>query len=107
MSSIKEQLNFIVHAEAHGNKDDIEFAKYLRWNILKGIIITNGFVFLFYATRFKNYRNSYLLYSKHILTLLPLMLLGNIMATCLGICSASFGLTPVFTAYKFNKIIPK
>ena len=52
---------FVLHAFHHGSHDDRRMAKFILWNELKGVAICNAFVFMLYAARFKNYRNSYLL----------------------------------------------
>lgn len=62
-------------------------------NYIKGIIISNGLIWMYYASRFKNYRNSYLFQC-------------NILATYFGIHVAAKGVQPLFTAHLFNKYVP-
>jgi hypothetical protein len=56
----------------------------------KSVFICNAIVFSFYAARFKNYRNSYLL-------------LANGVATLIGIQNGVLGTAPVFYGYLFYK----
>lgn len=52
---------FVIHAFKHGNQEERKFARFIIWNEVKGIVIANAFVFMLYASRFSNYRNSHLL----------------------------------------------
>ena len=54
---------FVLHALTHGNADDKRMALFILKNELKGVLIANTFVFMFYFSRFKTFRNSYMLYS--------------------------------------------
>ena len=77
---------FVFHAFKHGTPDDKRFARYIIWNELKGAMICNAFLFMFAATKFKNYRNSRLLAL-------------NAMATVSGLLFAAEGLFPLFASY--------
>ena len=54
---------FVMHAFLHGNQDDKRMARFILKNELKGVLIANVFVFMFYFSRFKTFRNSHLLVS--------------------------------------------
>ncbi len=56
---------FVFHSFQHGDQKDKDFAKFVVWNQLKGIAIANTLTFIVYFSRFKTYRNSYLLYGKN------------------------------------------
>ena len=64
--------------------------RYLRWNAFKSVLICNGMVFVFYFSRFKTYRNSSLLVT-------------NCLASVLGLCNAVVGCQPIFYSYLFNR----
>ena len=61
MEKIRTLNLLILHSYHSDNKEDKEFSKFVMKNYMKGVLISNGLVFMFYLTRFKNYRNSHLL----------------------------------------------
>ena len=81
---------FVLHAFLHGNQDDRRMARFILKNEVKGALIANLFVFMFYFSRFKTFRNSHLLVS-------------SITASFLGLGFATQGVFPLFSAYHFHK----
>lgn len=58
--------------------------------MVKSIAVSNGFLLMFYLSRFKNYRNSYLG-------------VGHLAATVFGVHNAIKGVNPIFNAYQFDR----
>ena len=82
-SLINAYLGFTWHVYNHGDQTEKELAWFLNKNLLKGAAIGNTIVTLVYFTRFKGYRNSYLLRAQ-------------VVATLMGLGFAANGLEPIF-----------
>ena len=85
----KMMAHFIKHSYSHGSEEDRKLSHFLMKNLLKGVLITNSLLVMFYVSRFRTYRNSYLA-------------MMHIPATLIGLYNAIMGTHAIFFAYLFN-----
>ena len=80
---------FIKHSYRCGTEEDKKLSQFIVKNWIKGVAITNAFLLMFYLSRFRTYRNSYL----------GMM---HVPATLFGLYNGVKGTSSVFYAYLFD-----